>query len=454
MKLPDVDIPHPRLLLFEGEEQKLVQELMQDSLWSLFQERTLRACDRLLLTEPLERLQTGRRLLVVSREALYRIFMLSYAWRTTGEPAYAERAEKEMLSISRYEDWNPEHFLDVAEMTMAFSIGYGWMYDFLSPQSRQIIRRAILEKGLLPSLDERYNGFLEKTNNWNQVCHTAMAYGAIALMDEEPGLALQLIERVVEGIRVPMNNYAPEGAYPEGYGYWHYGTTYNVMLLAVLDKLYGTDFGLSEIPGFMRTPEYVLHMVGPTSLPFNFGDSGGRMRLNTSLFWFARKKGDAALLRYECRQLLETESYDYEEYRRMLPSVFVLGAGLPLSQIPDPSSTLFVARNDAPVVLMRSAWRDDAMYVAIKGGSASSNTHTHLDAGSFVMDAMGERWVVDLGPQDYHSLEAEGLNIWDNSEGGSRWSIYRYTNFTHNVITLNDQLFNTRGGRNYSERRR
>ena len=49
-------------------------------------------------------------MLNTSREALYRIFMLSYAYRTTGELKYAERAEKEMLYMAGYDNWNPEHF--------------------------------------------------------------------------------------------------------------------------------------------------------------------------------------------------------------------------------------------------------------------------------------------------------------------------------------------------------
>ena len=72
-------------------------------------------------------------------------------------------------------------------------------------------------------------------------------------------------------------------------------------MLAALETLYGNDFGLSAIPGFIKGGEYILHMVGPSCLPFNFGDSGSRMRLNTSLFWFARKTKNPALLRNECK---------------------------------------------------------------------------------------------------------------------------------------------------------
>ena len=41
-----------------------------------------------------------------------------------------------MLYMAGYDNWNPEHFLDVAEMTMALSIGYDWLYEVLSPKNR------------------------------------------------------------------------------------------------------------------------------------------------------------------------------------------------------------------------------------------------------------------------------------------------------------------------------
>ena len=448
IRLPDSRpiAPHPRLLLFEEEEQSLIQSIQADSIWHLFHQRTIEACDRLLPLPPLEKVKIGKRMLATSREALYRIFMLSYAYRTTHNKAYAIRAEEEMTYMARYDDWNPEHFLDVAEMTMAMSIGYDWLYNTLTPQTRKVVRSAILNKGLKPSLDKRYNSFLKKTNNWNQVCHTAMAYGAIALMEDNNKICRQIITRSIEEIQKPMSSYGPDGAYPEGYGYWHYGTTYNVMMLAALEKFYGNTFGLSDIPGFMKGADYILHMVGPTGLPFNFGDSGSHIRLNTSLFWFARQTKNPSLLRYERQLLLHTNNYDYEEYRRMLPSIFVLGKGLKLSQLPYPQETLFAAHNEAPVCLMRTSWNsDETIYVGIKGGTASANTHTHLDTGSFVMDALGVRWAMDLGPQDYNSIESKGIDLWDNSPEGQRWSVYRYNNFAHNVFSINNELFNTQG---------
>lgn len=445
--IPDRNIPHPRILLTEEEKVQLVKNVSSDSIWSVLQQNTLEACDQLLMATPLERKLDGIRLLETSREALYRIFMLSYAYRTTAENKYAERAKTELLAVSQYSDWNPSHFLDVAEMTLAVSIGYDWLYNTLDKDSRKIIRDAILEKGINPSLDSKYNGFLGRENNWNQVCNTAMAYGAIAIMEDYPKLAKEILKRSIESIRKPMRRYGPEGAYPEGYGYWHFGTTYNVMLLALLEQIYGTDFGLSDIPGFTKSAYYIMHMVGPTLQPFNFGDSTAGIRLNTSMFWFAKKMNDPGLLSYEINYLLNLKKYSYEQYSRMLPSIFLFGHEFKLGKANTNRLPLtFIARNETPVALMRTAWdTKEAIYIGVKGGMASDNTHTHLDQGSFVIDALGVRWAIDLGPQDYGSLEKYGLSIWNVAQNSDRWKVFRYTNFAHNVFTINNKLFDVKG---------
>ena len=149
--IPDKQIPHPRILLTEEEKIQLVKNVSNDPIWSVLQQNTLEACDQLLITTPLKRKLEGIRLLGTSREVLYRIFMLSYAYRTTAESKYAKRAKAELLAVSQYSDWNPTHFLDVAEMTLAVSIGYDWLYNTLDKDSRKIIRNAILEKGINPS---------------------------------------------------------------------------------------------------------------------------------------------------------------------------------------------------------------------------------------------------------------------------------------------------------------
>jgi hypothetical protein len=89
---------------------------------------------------------------------------------------------------------------------------------------------------------------------------------------------------------------------------------------------------------------------------------------------------------------------------------------------------------------MRTSWTDPgAIYVAIKGGSPSVN-HGHMDVGSFIMEAKGERWAMDFGMQDYNSLETAGVNLWNMTQNSQRWDVFRYNNFVHNTLTVNNQL--------------
>ena len=71
----------------------------------------------------------GRRLLSVSRRVLDRVRTLALVHRLEGDPRYADRAWKELEAAAAFPDWNPAHFLDTAEMTHAFALGYDWLYD-------------------------------------------------------------------------------------------------------------------------------------------------------------------------------------------------------------------------------------------------------------------------------------------------------------------------------------
>ena len=139
-------------------------------------------------------------------------------------------------------------------MTMAMSIGYDWLYNDLSETSIAIIKEAIIKKGIEPSLDEKNNSWLKVTHNWNQVCNAGMTYGALAIYEDNPQLAKQIINRAINSIVLPMKDYSPDGAYPEGYGYWGYGTSFNVMFISAIEKAFKKDFGLSGNPAFFKQP--------------------------------------------------------------------------------------------------------------------------------------------------------------------------------------------------------
>jgi hypothetical protein len=435
---------HPRIMLLAGEEKGIQQNIAQDKYWAMIHQSIVKESE-LLLTEPtLERKQIGRRLLAVSREALRRIFYLSYLYRVTREAKYLQRAEKELLAVCGFSDWNPSHFLDVAEMTTAVAIGYDWLLADLQPSSVAIIKEAILKKGIEPSLDSRYNSWLKATHNWNQVCNAGMSFGALAIYEENPALATQIIDRAIGSIQLPMKDYAPHGAYPEGYGYWGYGTSFNVLFLSAIEKAFGKDFGLASAAGFLQSATYYQQMVGTSGKTFNYADAGsGTGGVSPAVFWYANRTKDASLL-FSTKNVLDANKANMGK-DRILPAALIWGNGVRFDQVTAPKSLVWWGQGPTPVALMRSSWTDpNGIYLGLKAGSPSVN-HAHMDVGSFVMDALGERWSMDFGMQDYESLESKGVKLWGREQDAERWRVFRYNNFVHSTLTLNGQLQRVEG---------
>ena len=438
-KLP----PHPRILLCKGAEKALKKQAKLP-VWNGLYESILQACDTMLGLPVNERVVVGRRLLATSRENLRRILFLGFAYRMTGEKRYSDRAEAEMLKAASFSDWNPSHFLDVAEMTAALAIGYDWLYPKLSETSRRTIRTAILEKGLKPSFGKEHDAILNAPTNWNQVCHCGMAYGALAVAETEPDLARRTIERAVEKVRIPMRHYAPDGAYPEGYAYWEYGTSFNVLLISAMENAFGTDFGLCDAPGFLESGKFMLHMVTPQLRSFCYSDCSTDAGLLPALFWFYRKTGDASIL---CNQgwLLQADSRKNHLQDRLLPLLFVWGQGASLDKPTVPETLYWKGGGDNPVFLMRSGWNDpDALYVGVKMGTPGAG-HAHMDVGSFIFEADGVRWAIDMGGEDYDRLEKRGVDLWNGAQGSQRWEVFRYNNKAHNTLTFNDKPQSIKG---------
>lgn len=417
---------------------------MKDVIWKDIHQSLLNEAAEIVQLPLNERIKTGRRLLSVSRENLRRIFILSYAYRMTRKGEFLKRAESEMLKAASFSDWNPSHFLDVGEMTMALAIGYDWLYPQLSAQTKRVIEDAIVEKGLKPSFDERYNWFVNAVHNWSQVCHAGVTYGALAVWEKEPALACTVVNRAIEKISIPMGHYAPDGAYPEGIGYWDYGTSFNVMFLSAIEKIFGTDYGLSELPGFLKTGEYILHMVTPNLKNFAYSDNGINAFFTPTMFWFYSKTKDASIL-YNQIRLYKKDGQKRIQKNRLAPAMLIWGASASLVNLQKPKQLLWKAQGDNPVCLMRSSWNDSsAIYLGMKMGSPSVN-HGHMDIGSFVFEADDIFWGIDMGGEEYNRLETRGVDLWNTRQNSQRWDVYRYNNLSHNTLSFNNKYQEVKG---------
>ena len=416
---------HPRLIA-TADDFNRINELRKtdDYVKTAFQKIYQRGEEVLKESPSIYIIPDGKRLLATSRRVVDRVMLLGLLYRTTHEERFGNRAWQELLAASQFPDWNPSHFLDVGEMTFAFAIGYDWLYDYFSKDQRHIVKSALMEKGLYRAL-LAYQGLATRDNswwinvphNWNQVCNGGIGVGALAIADEEPALSNYILENVLKHLPTAMQHFGPDGAWNEGPGYWDYATRYNVSIIAALQSALGTDFGLSNIEGFSKTGLFPLYLTGPLNKSFNYADGGDHGIQAAQLFWFAHRFNQP-----------EVAQYLYA-FKPASPYALIWYDPAMIKSAPQlPTDNYFRV---AEVVSLRSKWNDStATDVSFKAGDNKAN-HSHLDVGSFILDAMGQRWIVDLGADNYNIPGYFG-----SGKNGQRWVYYRTRAEGHNTLVI------------------
>jgi len=426
--LETLDKAHPRLMLKDKDLANLKTLYAKD--------KTLQKCLRDVLHEAdecagkpmLTYKKIGPRLLSVSRECLRRVYALSLAYRWTGQEKYAQKAVENMLTVCAFNDWNPSHFLDVAEMSHAVGIGYDWLYSYLDAGTRDKIKAGLIKNGLEPGLAvyRKNSGWARSDYNWNQVCNGGMIVGALAIAESDPQYAQQIVPAAVKSLPLALASYAPDGAWGEGPGYWSYATHYTAYALAALQSALGKDFGLLQIEGLAEAGYFPIYTTSPTGYYLNLADVGEKSsrRPMPCMFWLARV--------FDNPMYAEAER---AEIARGSASPQHVMWYVPASQNTVESRDLDrYFRGPVEVAVLRSAWDDpEALWVGVKAGYNQVN-HGHLDLGNFELDALGVRWARDLGSDDYNLA-----GYWSKGRGGQRWSYYRLNSKSHNVCLLNGE---------------
>lgn len=433
LKETSLNKAHPRLMATDDDFKRIKKNLKTDENLKRWY-KSLRTETNKVLQEPTVKyeLSDGVRLLPVSRLVLKRTINLAMMYRLTGDEKYADRAWKELKTVAdnkQFPNWNPKHFLDTAEMTNAVAIGYDWLYDYLSMEQREMLRKALVEKGLQPALQvykgtanasEITTSWKSTTDNWNTVSNAGIAMGALAIGDESPeieALSGEILQYAMKSIKKSLDVYAKDGGMPEGPSYWRYATSYIAYFLSSLDSALGTDYGLSKTEGLAKAGYYPIY-TGGAKESFNIGDTGSDI-ISTApqMFWFSNiyKNLDFYYFALKGNNPMNLIWYRKKEIKNSIIDK------LPLDG--------FFQDDKTGIITMRSKWNSNAIFVGMHAGDNQAN-HSDLDIGDFVLDALGVRWAYELGADDYNLP-----GYFDMSS--SRWNYYRKRAEGQNTLVVN-----------------
>jgi len=433
----------PRLVLTPAIEKTLKSKIKTDPVVKSYYAAMKLSAKEIVTRPVLTRNVVGRRLLGTSREMLSRMTVLSMVYRIDKDPAILKKINDELVAVCNFTDWNPSHFLDVAEMSMAVAFAVDWIGNALPKSTLELAKTTLIKKGLEPSFVKGNYGWVNGGNNWNQVCNGGMIAAAIAIAEKDPALAAKTISRSLEGMPGALRQYAPSGVYPEGATYWDYGTSFSVTTSSILQSAFGTDFGLAAYPSFLESANFKLLSEAPSGWYFNFADCGDRAGNSGDivLAWFAMKTGNPLYLEKE--KFLKPVEGRPRLSRLAGPGLVWLsqftekaGSTLPLVWFGDGSN---------PLAIFRGGEKDPKGYYFGGKGGQGTLSHGNLDAGSFVFELNGVRWAIDPGNQDYNALEQAGFNLWGSCQECERWTLLTKGNQGHGTLTVDDARFIVNG---------
>ena len=439
---------HPRTLAVTSDFDKLSREVQYNTEKQKWVDNIISTAEGVLKTgAPTTALDGPRLNSLHGMEGTASTMCLAY--KLTGDSRYAEKLYSDLKVLGDRSNWNPGHFLDVGVGASAYALAYDWLYDYWSAEQKKYLEETILNKALTYYYNSLHNGeytrWIEETvgegrvGNWPVVCTAGPVMAAIALMDVYPDICSKVVADGLRVVEYTLKGFADDGDWNEGLLYWSYTQKAYAKLIESMENGLGTEFGyFYDIPGIDKTVNFYISLIGPTG-GFNYGDAATATADLAPVSWYASQwiyKDEE--MAYEIFKFVNK----YNKKKNLNGSFWdILKMDNRRSTAEPDNLALEYYSDKMGIGIIRSGWEmDNETYLGYVRGSKSFMSHEHVDHGSFVFDALGVRWVHDLGSDEYNIK-----NYYHDA--------YRYRAEAHNVYVINPdegvgQLINQYGNYN------
>ncbi len=321
-------------------------------------------------------------------ESADKILAFSTLYRVTGDKKYSERAALECEALAGLSDWNPNLMSALGTVALAVAICYDWCHHVWSEGRKAIIERAMLRNGMRVGL-ECYDG---KRKMWiaggtaAAVVNAGMLAMALALCDIYPETVLKLLDRILRNAELCFASYAPDGGYAEGVAAWEKSYRALSLMIAMLEKACGNDYGFGSAPGFNGSIYFPICTENANGM-WNYHNSTAIPVDNCMAFRASALIEDPTPAWLRRQQLIAGQ-------KKVSP--FDIVFYMPVDDAYAPRMPLDAVYRKAGLAVMRSGWSGEDWFLGLHGGS-NAVANGDLDCGSVILDCGGVRFFAETG---------------------------------------------------------
>jgi len=393
-------------------------------------------------------------------KAIYRMGLLGALHYCDGDLKWQDKGMQELIALTdkvSFRDWHPELIDNVADMVVATCLGYDWFYAALNAQQKTEIRTYLAQKGIdaliahlegepIPETAKgvsggqaepvKAKGGTKKAANKeddklppdskHMAAASALLIAAICMVDDDPAIAKKAADAGSKVFGKGLERFAPAGVWPEGLQAGEDVMDYIAMLAQSRKAAAGNDLGISLVEGIPQFGVARMHLIGPSGQTFNFGDSKGAASTRPWIAtWLCGVHGNPGIRAVAASgKQAVSSSYFGQVGHFLYYNPHAAGDGT--------ADSLDYSLPGGVIAATRSGWEKADYFIAVKGGDNSDHT-AQLDIGSFVLEAGGQRWGIELGVD---SERATGLEVKPGGDRTKRFELYLENTLGQNTLVI------------------
>lgn len=374
--------------------------------------------------------------LKLARDLSQQVMQHAFLYRTTNNQMHLEQAKKYLKAACELEDWNPKHFLDVAETAFSVSVAANWLDGNLDAELKRKVGEA-LEMKAFDEFRKEVNGskdpfWVSGSNNWTIVCNSGLYVAAVL----NPNLASsgEVREKSYQYLKLGMNLFAPDGLWAEGPMYWSYAVNYAIFAIEAEKWSTEKESSLQSYAGLNKTLPTFFALIGPSGKTFNYADVNtegvGVTPAVLKLAAYFDHPNEANTYLDIIAKRADRSDKDVDHRFTLFNLLWFPKQHNAPTELETPQIKLIKGKFDIAVINSNPG-KAKNIYLAIKAGNAK-DSHQHRDAGSFVLDHKKVRFFCDLGKENYNLKDDEGKEV-------DKRSVFRVSSKAHNLIRIGDR---------------